>query len=372
MPRSLTQEDVASKLGVSRQTVGKWESGRATPELEKLIALCDLLGCTLDELVGRTEAEIAFMEETASPAAVAPVAAHEVDDAYAPAFASPDDELPSRDGYQVCGTPRGWSLAHSGGRRAVLPSPRAVVGRQRRGAEDRSLCDCAGRWHWSHPRHRLEGLPLEKHADRGNQHDEREEVQDGGRLSHSDGRCRNLCACFACPKHADHDVHLPGSLGVGGMAHRFCGGHNDRFEEAARWKRFNGVILPDFSVYRDMPFVMQLWNIYRSRAIGFWLQTNGIKVIVNIRWGDKRTFRFCCDGVAKGYVIAVGTNGAIGNTDDRRYFTEGLAVVVKRIAPSIIVVYGSAPEDIFGKYRKAGIEIVQFDCETTSAHKGVE
>ncbi|MBO4681398.1 MAG: DUF4417 domain-containing protein, partial [Clostridiales bacterium] len=25
-------------------------------------------------------------------------------------------------------------------------------------------------------------------------------------------------------------------------------------------KRFNGVILPDFSLYRDMPFVMQLWN----------------------------------------------------------------------------------------------------------------
>ena len=53
----LTQEDVASKLGVSRQTVGKWESGRATPELEKLIALCDLLECSLDELVGRAEAK---------------------------------------------------------------------------------------------------------------------------------------------------------------------------------------------------------------------------------------------------------------------------------------------------------------------------
>ena len=49
----LTQEDVASKLGVSRQTVGKWESGKAVPELEKLIALCALLGCTLDALVGR-------------------------------------------------------------------------------------------------------------------------------------------------------------------------------------------------------------------------------------------------------------------------------------------------------------------------------
>ncbi len=37
-------------------------------------------------------------------------------------------------------------------------------------------------------------------------------------------------------------------------------------------KKFRGVITPDFSVYRDMPLVMQQWNIYRSRAIGHWLQ----------------------------------------------------------------------------------------------------
>ena len=135
--------------------------------------------------------------------------------------------------------------------------------------------------------------------------------------------------------------------------------------------RFNGVILPDFSIYRDMPFVMQLWNIYRSRAIGFWLQANGIKVIVNVRWGDKRTYRFCCDGVARGCTIAVGTNGAIGGADDRHHFVGGLKVVVKRLAPRAIVVYGSAPDDIFGRYREAGIEIVQFDCETAFVHKGV-
>lgn len=34
-------------------------------------------------------------------------------------------------------------------------------------------------------------------------------------------------------------------------------------------KRYKGVILPDFSLYRDMPLAMQIWNIYRSRAIGF-------------------------------------------------------------------------------------------------------
>lgn len=55
-------------------------------------------------------------------------------------------------------------------------------------------------------------------------------------------------------------------------------------------KRFKGVILPDFSLYRDMPLCMQTWNIYRSRAIGTWLQDNGVDVIVNMRFGDERTF----------------------------------------------------------------------------------
>lgn len=133
-------------------------------------------------------------------------------------------------------------------------------------------------------------------------------------------------------------------------------------------KRFNGVILPDFSVYRDMPLVMQLWNIYRSRAIGFWLQANGVEVIANVRWGDRRTYRICCDGAPKGCTIAVGTLGAMQSAEDRRFFEEGLAVVVKRLSPKAIVVYGSASEEVFGRYREAGIEIVRFENETSRAH----
>ena len=135
-------------------------------------------------------------------------------------------------------------------------------------------------------------------------------------------------------------------------------------------KLFNGVILPDFSVYRDMPFVMQLWNIYRSRAIGCWLQANGVKAIVNVRWGDRRTYRCCCDGVAKHCTIAVGSHGTLKDPEDRKHFTRGLDVVVKRLEPETIVVYGSAPDAVFGKYRDAGIHIVQFDSETANAHKG--
>ncbi|KAA8829460.1 helix-turn-helix transcriptional regulator [Bifidobacterium myosotis] len=49
--RNMTQEQLAMLLGVSRQAISKWESDKAYPEMDKLLAICDLFGCTLDDLV---------------------------------------------------------------------------------------------------------------------------------------------------------------------------------------------------------------------------------------------------------------------------------------------------------------------------------
>ena len=48
---SLTQEQLAERLGVSRQSVSKWESGASFPEMDKLLELCDLFSCNLDGLL---------------------------------------------------------------------------------------------------------------------------------------------------------------------------------------------------------------------------------------------------------------------------------------------------------------------------------
>ena len=46
----LTQEDVAEKVGVTRQAVAKWESGDSLPDLETGMRLAKALGVTLDDL----------------------------------------------------------------------------------------------------------------------------------------------------------------------------------------------------------------------------------------------------------------------------------------------------------------------------------
>ncbi len=46
----LTQEDIADKLGVTRQSVAKWESGDTVPDLDKCKLLADIFGVSLDDL----------------------------------------------------------------------------------------------------------------------------------------------------------------------------------------------------------------------------------------------------------------------------------------------------------------------------------
>ena len=48
---SLSQEQVAEKLKVARQTISKWELGETTPEMDKLIIMSELYNITLDELI---------------------------------------------------------------------------------------------------------------------------------------------------------------------------------------------------------------------------------------------------------------------------------------------------------------------------------
>lgn len=52
---NLTQEQLAEKLDVSRQSVSKWESGQATPELEKIVTISAIFDVTTDYLLKSSE-----------------------------------------------------------------------------------------------------------------------------------------------------------------------------------------------------------------------------------------------------------------------------------------------------------------------------
>ena len=46
-----SQEELAEKLGVSRQSVSKWESNNTYPETDKIIQIANLFDCSMDDLI---------------------------------------------------------------------------------------------------------------------------------------------------------------------------------------------------------------------------------------------------------------------------------------------------------------------------------
>ena len=124
-----------------------------------------------------------------------------------------------------------------------------------------------------------------------------------------------------------------------------------------RLSKFSGIITPDFSLYYDLPLAMQLWNIFRSRALGRWFQRQGIKVIPNIRFGDQRTFECCCAGISKHSVIAIGTLGCLKVKAYRETFINGINYVADRLEPEAIIFYGAPPDNV-SELKKKGINVI--------------
>ena len=51
--KGISQEQLAEQLGVTRQSVSKWESGASYPEMDKIVALCNMFHCDLDVLINK-------------------------------------------------------------------------------------------------------------------------------------------------------------------------------------------------------------------------------------------------------------------------------------------------------------------------------
>lgn len=119
-------------------------------------------------------------------------------------------------------------------------------------------------------------------------------------------------------------------------------------------KNFKYACSPDFSCYSNMPYVMQLWQIYRSRALSHFLSMNGISVIPTATWSGESSFDFCFDGLPQNSTLVVSTNGCFteqGKTCYRRGFEE----MCKRLNPYNVLVVG---REI---HVDADTEIIYFD-----------
>ena len=133
-----------------------------------------------------------------------------------------------------------------------------------------------------------------------------------------------------------------------------------------------GIIAPDYSLYLDMPRVMQIWNVYRSRAIGYYLAKQGIYVIPNVRWSDKESYAFSFAGIRKNKVVAVGTLGCIKEISNRQLFYDGFIKMLEVLEPACIILYGPLSKDLKNFLQIFHVNYIHFDADITNFYGGVK
>ena len=115
-------------------------------------------------------------------------------------------------------------------------------------------------------------------------------------------------------------------------------------------KEYDGVISPDCSLLIGQSECLQQTNTYFNRAVGYYLQKNGIPVIPNIRWSDESSFEYCFLGVPKHSIVSVSTHGCIKSNEQKRLFKTGLEEMIKVLEPTDVLVHGHMPDKVFGDF----------------------
>lgn len=114
-------------------------------------------------------------------------------------------------------------------------------------------------------------------------------------------------------------------------------------------KCFGSICGLDFSIAcgdNGMPRAMNIWQHYRSHAVGIYLHNQGIKVIPSVSICSKDEWDWCFDGLPKRSTLSVCTNGRVRSKAARVEFCEGFYEMCQRLDPLRVVIVGRVPEEL--------------------------
>ena len=135
-------------------------------------------------------------------------------------------------------------------------------------------------------------------------------------------------------------------------------------------KQFNCLIGPDFSMYKNFPKPLQVYNLYKQRLLTAYWENLGLTVIPNVCWSSLEDLEFCLDGLPKYSVVALSTNGCL-NKLVKTEFIECFNKMVEELKPLKIIVIGTIPIEL-EKYKNI---IIQFNSHINyfeNLEKGVK
>ena len=112
---------------------------------------------------------------------------------------------------------------------------------------------------------------------------------------------------------------------------------------------WGGIFSPDFSLYLDMPLPLQIFNTYRNRWVGAYLQQRGVPVVPSVSWAGPASFDFCFLGIEAGGTVAISTLG-LKTKEGLSALFAGYEMMMERLKPRRVLIYGRKIEGLDGLY----------------------
>lgn len=117
------------------------------------------------------------------------------------------------------------------------------------------------------------------------------------------------------------------------------------------FSKYKGVLTPDFSMYLEMPYSLQIYNTFRNRWCGAYYASHGIKVIPTVNWSDEGSFDFSFKGIEKGSIVAVSTcmfHEHGNHKNQKEIFMKGYNRMLEEVEPSRILCYSEPFDEMKG------------------------
>ena len=151
---------------------------------------------------------------------------------------------------------------------------------------------------------------------------------------------------------------------------RSCKAYKGGFERYIDFiARFEGAVSQDWSVDLSAPIETQIEAIRRNEHSGRILEKFGIPHVPNLRFGDRRTYSRCFDGMPRGGTVIVGTHGTTKREDLKLVILAGVARAIRELHPKTLLFYGKVSLDLLDLCKQNGVNVVRYPSQCEIAHK---
>ena len=133
-------------------------------------------------------------------------------------------------------------------------------------------------------------------------------------------------------------------------------------------KKFPGSLTLDRSIGRCDSIDIQKYANNLNKHCQEIFQKNGIPYIINVRFGDKKSYPFCFHDISQNSILFIGNHGTQRFADYKAVQFAGTCELIKRKHPRILLVYGSVDKRILKECTEQRISLLRYPSQCELAH----